>query len=114
MENLQSRLLLLTIKVLPKVDLGPLATVLSPHPLGDQEQRFKTLVPTSRAPHLPLGVDMGEPGAGKERRVGVGRPCLCGPLRAWPLTESSVPWICPAWLLWGALPWGLTDLQICL
>ena len=74
MENLQSRLLLLTIKVLPKVDLGPLATVLSPHPLGDQEQRFKTLVPTSRTPHLPLGVDMGEPGAGKERRVGVGRP----------------------------------------
>ena len=69
MENLQSRLLLLTIKVLPKVDLGPLATVLSLHPLGDQEQRFKTLVPTSRAPHLPLGVDTGEPGAGKERRV---------------------------------------------
>ena len=61
--------MLLTIEVLPKVDSGPLATVLSLHPLGDQAQRFKTLVPTSRAPHLVLGVDTGEPGAGRERRV---------------------------------------------
>lgn len=80
----RAKLLLLTIEVLPKADSGSLATTVCPHPLGGQEQRFQTLAPTSRAPHLQLRGSLGQaPVPGLPFLKG-GPQGQCGQASLWP------------------------------
>lgn len=70
--------------MLPKVDSGSLAITVPPHPLRGQEQRFQTLAPTSRVPHLQLRGSLGQapvPGLPFLKGGPQGR---CGQASLWP------------------------------